>query len=96
VTLLSKLFRRSRFIYLFGSYAYGVPDKDSDLDIFVVLKDDVQMREIEAGYLIDLAVLNKKTISTDILISKKSKFQFRVTGPTLEREIFNKGIKIYG
>jgi predicted nucleotidyltransferase len=27
-------------IYLFGSYAYGTPHKDSDFDIYVVLKDD--------------------------------------------------------
>ncbi|MDR1923589.1 MAG: nucleotidyltransferase domain-containing protein, partial [Planctomycetaceae bacterium] len=25
-------------IYLFGSYAYGTPNEDSDLDIYVVLK----------------------------------------------------------
>ena len=28
-------------IYLFGSYAYGTPEKDSDLDIYVVVPDDV-------------------------------------------------------
>jgi predicted nucleotidyltransferase len=36
-------------IYLFGSYAYGTPHKDSDLDLYVVLKDDVQMRMIDAA-----------------------------------------------
>ena len=36
-------------IYLFGSYAYGTPHKDSDLDLYVVLKDDVQMRDLDAG-----------------------------------------------
>jgi predicted nucleotidyltransferase len=25
-------------IYLFGSYAYGTPHKDSDLDLYVVLR----------------------------------------------------------
>jgi predicted nucleotidyltransferase len=28
-------------IYLFGSFAYGTPHKDSDLDLYVVIKDDV-------------------------------------------------------
>jgi predicted nucleotidyltransferase len=83
-------------IYLFGSYAYGTPNENSDLDIYVVLKDDTPMREVEAGCMIDLAILNYRTISTDILVNKKSKFQFCITGPTLEREVFNKGIKIYG
>jgi len=27
-------------IYLFGSYAYGIPGDDSDLDIYVVVPDD--------------------------------------------------------
>jgi predicted nucleotidyltransferase len=25
-------------IYLFGSYAYGTPNADSDLDIYVIMK----------------------------------------------------------
>jgi predicted nucleotidyltransferase len=83
-------------IYLFGSYAYGTPNEDSDLDIYVVLKDDTLIRELDAGCIIDLAILNYRTIATDILVNKKSKFQFCITGPTLEREVFNKGIKIYG
>ena len=31
-------------IYLFDSHAYGTPHKDSDLDFYVVLKDEVQPR----------------------------------------------------
>jgi hypothetical protein len=33
-------------IYLFGSYAYGKPHKYSDLDLYVVLKDDISMRDL--------------------------------------------------
>jgi predicted nucleotidyltransferase len=36
-------------IYLFGSYACGTPHKDSDLDLYVVLKDDTQMRMVDAA-----------------------------------------------
>jgi predicted nucleotidyltransferase len=36
-------------IYLFGSYAYGTPHKDSDLDLYVVLKDGLPMRDLDAG-----------------------------------------------
>ena len=35
-------------IYLFGSYAYGTPSKDSDLDLYVVFKDEMPMREFDA------------------------------------------------
>ena len=33
-------------IYLFGSFAYGEPHKDSDLDFYVVIPDDAD-RPIE-------------------------------------------------
>ena len=35
-------------IWLFGSYAYGTPNKNSDIDIYIVMKDDAQMRELDA------------------------------------------------
>lgn len=34
-------------IYLFGSYAYGTPDENSDIDIYVVIPDG-EMRELDA------------------------------------------------
>ena len=30
-------------IYLFGSYAWGKPHEDSDLDFLVVMNDDIQL-----------------------------------------------------
>jgi predicted nucleotidyltransferase len=33
-------------IYLFGSYAHGTPRSDSDLDLYVVLKDDTEILHI--------------------------------------------------
>ena len=43
-------------IYLFGSYANGMSGKDSDLDLYVVLNDNVQMRLIDAIAQIRLAI----------------------------------------
>ena len=43
-------------IYLFGSHAYGTPDKDSDLDLYVVFKDDLPIRELEAIFAIRAAI----------------------------------------
>jgi predicted nucleotidyltransferase len=83
-------------IYLFGSYAYGVPNADSDLDIYVVMKDDAQYREIVAMKMISRALSGYKKIATDILVLKKSRFQYRQSAPTLEQEVAGKGILIYG
>jgi predicted nucleotidyltransferase len=83
-------------IYLFGSYAYGTPDADSDLDLYVVMKDDAPYPPIDAMGMIDKAVFGNKTLPTDILVLKKSRFQYRLTAPTLEQEVVEKGVLIYG
>jgi len=83
-------------IWLFGSYAYGTPHKDSDLDLYVVLKDDIQMRLIDAAITIRIAIGRKKTIPVDIVTNTLGKYKERSEFPTLERTISHKGIKIYG
>jgi predicted nucleotidyltransferase len=82
-------------IYLFGSYAYGVPNEDSDIDLFVVMNDDAPYDVVEAIAMIHHAIYGKKSIPTDILVNKNSRFQYRKTGPTLEQEVAEKGIIIY-
>jgi len=83
-------------IYLFGSYAYGTPNKNSDIDLYVVLKDDTPMRELEAIDAIGLAIFDKRTKPVDVLALKSSKFLYRKENPTLERKVATEGIKIYG
>jgi len=83
-------------IYLFGSYAYGTPHKNSDLDLYVVLKDEVQMRDLDAGLQIRFAVARKKSMPLDIVAKKKKDFLSRLDGFTLERKVTRDGIRIYG
>ncbi|MFP3042690.1 nucleotidyltransferase domain-containing protein [Treponema primitia] len=84
-------------IYLFGSYAYGIPHKDSDLDLYVVLKDETPIREMEAMDAVGLAIYEKQNHAIDLLVRKKSKFLDRSTGiTTIERVVSTEGIKIYG
>jgi predicted nucleotidyltransferase len=83
-------------IYLFGSYASGTPHKDSDLDLYVVLSDNAQIRLIDAVAQIRLAIGMKKTMPVDILANTLSRYRDRAEGPTLERTINREGIKIYG
>jgi predicted nucleotidyltransferase len=83
-------------IYLFGSYAYGTPHKYSDLDLYVVLKDDVPMRDLDAGLQIRMAIARKKSMPVDIVAKKKKDFVNRLDGITLERIVNRDGIRIYG
>ena len=61
-------------IYLFNSYAYGKPHKYSALDLYVVLKDEVAMRDLDAGLQISLAIARKKSMPVDIIAKKKKDF----------------------
>ena len=83
-------------IYLFGSYAYGNPHKDSDLDLYVVLKDDLPMRDLDAGLQIRFAIAREKSMPVDIIAKNKKDFTNRLNAITLERKVNREGIKIYG
>ncbi|MCL2791776.1 MAG: nucleotidyltransferase domain-containing protein [Spirochaetaceae bacterium] len=83
-------------IYLFGSYAYGTPRKDADLDLYVVLKDDVTMPDIDAGLQISMVIARKKSMPVDIIVKKKKDFLSRLNEITLERKVKRDGIRIYG
>jgi len=83
-------------IYLFGSYAYGTPNKDSDLNFYVVLKDDVEMRDLDAGLQIRFTIAREKTMAVDIIAKKKKDFLNRIGDFTLEQKVTRDGIRIYG
>jgi predicted nucleotidyltransferase len=86
-------------IYLFGSYAYGTPHKDSDLDLYVVLKDDYTSPESDAYCAIQMAIRKNKARKRpmDILIDTKSRFLYHADSISLiEKTVAREGIKIYG
>ena len=83
-------------IYLFGSHAYGNPGKDADIDLYVVLKDDIPMRDIDAGLQIRFAIDRKKSMPVDIVAKKKKDFARSLDDMTLERKVKRDGICIYG
>jgi hypothetical protein len=62
----------------------------------VVLKDDAQIRLIDAVSQIRLAIARKKTMPVDIITNKLSRYRERTQLPTIERTIAHEGIKIYG
>lgn len=86
---------RAEAIYLFGSYAYGMPNEKSDYDIYVVVPDDTSdLTELYAD--IQRALRQYKLISLDLLLGRSRTFNRRKSGPTLERVIAQKGTLLYG
>ena len=84
----------ARCIYLFGSYAYGSPTEDSDVDIFVVTPDDTK----------DFSLLNGKVIcdlsyrdifSIDISFDTESSFHERRQKRKFEKTIYQQGRILY-
>ena len=83
-------------IYLFGSYAYGTQNKDSDVDLYVVFKDEMEMRELEAIDAINMAIYPVKKRPTDVLGLKENRFNDMKLYATLERKIAREGVRLYG
>ena len=82
-------------IYLFGSYAYGVPTEDSDIDLLVIARDGIDALKVMQD--ISLGLMNRR-ISLDVLVDNISSF-VELSEPdrvTLQREIANNGILVYG
>ena len=83
-------------IFLFGSYASGKPHADSDLDIYVVMSENTDIREIDAMRLIHRAIRDKKSIPVDVVVSKENRFNQRKSAPTIEQQIVQEGMALYG
>jgi predicted nucleotidyltransferase len=84
----------ARYIYLFGSYAYGNPTEKSDIDIYIVTPDDVNnFSEIYAKIIGDLG--DKKIFFIDLSLNVESDFNIRKTRNRFEKTIFQKGRIIY-
>jgi predicted nucleotidyltransferase len=83
-------------IFLFGSFAYGIPHKDSDLDLMVILKDEAEIRDMDAIIKIRYAIDEKKSMPVDIVVSRHSAFERRKEAPAIERKIAREGLCIYG
>jgi predicted nucleotidyltransferase len=83
-------------IILFGSYAEGTPHADSDLDIYVVMPDSADIRDIDAMQEISLAMVDRIEMPVDLVVSKRTNFSQRRAAPTIERHIAENGIVLYG
>lgn len=88
-------------VLLFGSYAYGTPDPDSDLDVFVVLNDQtmpVTFKEKQDLYLKVSSLIRPvaKQIPIDLMVFTLPMFeQFKDAHTSFSEEVLTKGIVIY-
>jgi predicted nucleotidyltransferase len=83
-------------IYLFGSYAYGNPRKDSDLDFYIVYSDDHPLKPLETIIKITENIIVKGVgIPVDVLATNSSDFAEMSVLATLERKIAREGILLY-
>ena len=84
----------AKYIYLFGSYAYGNPTEESDIDIYVVTPDDTTNFSQLCGK-IRGDLVEKKIFFIDLLLGRESSFNERKEKRRFERTIYQKGNVIY-
>ena len=81
-------------IYLFGSFAEGKQNADSDFDFYIVVSDE-HADTLELACRAYKAVRSIKKRPVDILVGTQSKFERRKHLPTVENEVYRKGILLY-
>ena len=81
-------------IYLFGSYANQTYTADSDLDFYIVVKDDMAdiPAEMAGAY---KAIRRVKQSPVDIVLGTRSRFEARKEIPSVENEVYRKGVLLY-
>ncbi len=84
-----------RAAYLFGSYAYGKPTKDSDFDIYLVA-DSIDGSKHDKLVAIYGAIHGIAGKPTDILLNTKAHFDERKNYKgTIEYKVVKDGIRLY-
>src|SRR5260370_20621862 len=87
---VAERFKPDRII-LFGSYAYGTPHEDSDVDILVVMP---ARNELDQSVRIDLAC--EACFPLDIIVRTPKNMQWRLEeGDSFLREIVSRGKVLY-
>jgi predicted nucleotidyltransferase len=81
-------------LYLFGSYATGTMNENSDYDFYMVIPNN-GMRPIDAINEAYLAMRGLKRKPIDILAGTEEIFARRSEGVTLERKIAREGVILY-
>ena len=79
-------------VLLFGSYAYGTPNADSDVDLLVVMPHQLQAARVSAEMLLRLA----PPFPVDVLVRSPERLAERIeAGDFFLREILERGIVLH-
>jgi predicted nucleotidyltransferase len=79
-------------IILFGSYAYGEPTYDSDVDLMVIMDHD--MRNVDKS--IEISVALRRSFPLDLFVRRPQDIRTRLEmGDSFIREIVSKGQVLY-
>ena len=79
-------------IYLFGSYAYGTPNEDSDIDLCILTDENKRKLEILREIRRNVSDIN---YPLDILVYKTDEFNERVNNKyIMESKIYKDGVEI--
>lgn len=82
-------------IILFGSYAYGEPRMDSDLDLLVVMNRLRSKRVVERDYAV-AQVANPDWLAMDIMVRTPQEIAYRLKiGDPFFQEITTRGLVLY-
>jgi predicted nucleotidyltransferase len=81
-------------IYLFGSYAYGEPDEDSDVDVCVIIGNNISRPDMQFRIKKILRVNN--IVPSDLFVYNSNVFYDATKLRNIERIIMEKGVLLYG
>ena len=80
-------------IILFGSYAYGNPTPDSDVDLLVIIKTGKSEKECRIAI---SNLLIPRPFPVDIIVKKPGEIEDALkTNSVFTREIYTKGVVLY-
>ena len=81
-------------IYLFGSFANETYTDESDIDFYIIVRDGVSdlAAETTKAY---KAIRRIKQHPVDIVVGTKSRFDERKQIPSVENEVYRKGVLLY-
>jgi len=80
-------------IYLFGSYAQGTPNNNSDLDIMVVVQDSFD--PIKTAFAINKGLFRMKQLPTDIAVNRLTDFRHASINSFFQKNIKEQGVMLY-
>ncbi len=83
-------------IYLFGSFAEGMANEDSDYDFYIVVEDSEKdmLRLTAKAY---KAIRDKQYRPVDVIVNTEKTFEERKNKSySVESEVMKKGVLLYG